>query len=390
MTLPGASFPPSPLQDSPVKIGVVREIKVHENRVALTPAGAERLIAAGNEVWVETQAGVGSLIPDENYVKAGAKIAPSAADVWKSCDLILKVKEPLKQEWPHIRKGQTLFTYFHLAADLELTKAMLASGAHCFAYETLEVGRTLPLLTPMSEVAGRMAIQAGAQWLERSRGGSGILLGGVPGVDRAKVLVLGGGIVGTNAARMACGLGADVTMMDVNLDRLRYLDEVMPKNCKLLYSTPMAIRELLPWADLVVGAVLIPGAAAPKLIRREDLKLMKKGSVIVDVAIDQGGCIETARPTSHAEPTYVIDDVIHYCVANMPGAVPRTSTFALNNATLPYAVELAKLGAARAIRENTPLRTAANVVAGMLTYKGVADSFQLTYTDPIEAAAKIG
>ncbi len=373
-----------------MKIGVAREIKVHENRVALTPAGAERLVSAGNEVWVETQAGVGSLLSDETYLKAGAKIAPSAADVWKSCDLILKVKEPLQAEWPHIRRGQTLFTYFHLAADRALTEAMMKSGAHCFAYETLEVGRTLPLLTPMSEVAGRMAIQAGAQWLERSRGGSGILLGGVPGVDRAHVLVLGGGIVGTQAARMACGLGADVTIMDVNLDRLRYLDEEMPKNCRLLYSTPFALRELLPWADLVIGAVLIPGAAAPKLIRRADLKLMKQGSVIVDVAIDQGGCIETAHPTSHAEPTYVIDGVIHYCVANMPGAVPRTSTFALNNATLPYAIELAKLGPARAIKENAALRTAANVIGGEVTYSAVAETFQMKYVPALEAAAKIG
>ena len=372
-----------------MKIGVAREIKVHENRVALTPAGAERLVSAGNEVWVETQAGVGSLLADASYEKAGARIAPSAADVWKQCDLILKVKEPLKSEWPHIRRGQTLFTYFHLAADLELTRAMMASGAHCFAYETLEVNRTLPLLTPMSEVAGRMAIQAGAQWLERSRGGSGILLGGVPGVDRAHVLVLGGGVVGTQAARMACGLGADVTIMDVNLDRLRYLDEVMPKNCRLLYSTPFALRELLPWADLVVGAVLIPGAAAPKLIRRKDLELMKQGSVIVDVAIDQGGCIETAKPTSHAEPTYVIDGVIHYCVANMPGAVPRTSTFALNNATLPYALELARLGPARAIAENAALRSAANVIAGELTYPAVAQSFKLPCTPAEEAARRI-
>ena len=380
---------PSPRSDPTVKIGVTREIKVHENRVALTPAGAERLVAAGNEVSVETQAGVGSLLADEAYVKAGARIAPSAAAVWKGCDLILKVKEPLPNEWPHIRRGQTLFTYFHLAADRALTDAMLASGAHCFAYETLEVGRTLPLLTPMSEVAGRMAIQAGAQWLERSRGGSGILLGGVPGVDRAHVLVLGGGVVGTQAARMACGLGADVTIMDVNLDRLRYLDEVMPKNCRLLYSTPFALRELLPWADLVVGAVLIPGAAAPRLVRREDLKLMKQGSVIVDVAIDQGGCVETARPTSHAEPTYVIDGVIHYCVANMPGAVPRTSTFALNNATLPYAIELAKLGAARAIQENAPLRSAANVVAGVVTHPAVAETFELAYVPALEAAKRI-
>src|SRR5262245_11301369 len=241
----------------------------------------------------------------------------------------------------------------------------------------------------MSEVAGRMAIQAGAQWLERSRGGSGILLGGVPGVDRAHVLVLGGGVVGMQAARMACGLGADVTIMDVNLDRLRYLDDVMPKNCKALYSTPFAVRDLLPWADLVVGAVLIPGAAAPRLVRREDLKLMKQGSVIVDVAIDQGGCIETARPTSHAEPTYVIDGVIHYCVANMPGAVPRTSTFALNNATLPYAIELARLGAARAIQESPALRSAANVIAGALTYPAVAEAFKLAHVPALEAAKRI-
>lgn len=372
-----------------MKVGVVKEIKAQENRVALTPAGAERLVAAGNEVWVETSAGIGSLLGDEAYVKAGARIAASAADVWKSCDMILKVKEPLESEWPHIRPGQTLFTYFHLAADRALTDAMIKSGAHCFAYETLEVGRTLPLLTPMSEVAGRMAIQAGAQWLERSRGGSGILLGGVPGVDRAHVLVLGGGVVGTHAARMACGLGADVTIMDVNLDRLRYLDEVMPKNCRPLYSTPFAIRELLPWADLVVGAVLIPGAAAPRLVRREDLKLMKQGSVIVDVAVDQGGCVETCRPTTHAQPTYVIEGVIHYCVANMPGAVPRTSTFALNNATLPYSLELARLGAANAIKLSTALATAANVIAGRVTHPAVAETFKLPFTPPQEAAAQI-
>jgi len=372
-----------------MRVGVVREIKAQENRVALTPAGAERLVAAGNEVWVETQAGVGSLLADEAYVRAGARIAPNAAEVWKSCEMILKVKEPLASEWPHIRAGQTLFTYFHLAADRALTDAMVKTKAHCFAYETLEVGRTLPLLTPMSEVAGRMAIQAGAQWLERSRGGSGILLGGVPGVDRAHVLVLGGGVVGTQAARMACGLGADVTIMDVNLDRLRYLDEVMPKNCRPLYSTPFALRELLPWADLVIGAVLIPGAAAPKLIRREDLKLMKSGSVIVDVAVDQGGCIETCKPTTHAEPTFVIDGVIHYCVANMPGAVPRTSTFALNNATLPYSLELARLGAARAIKENAPLRTAANVIAGEITYSAVAETFGLKYSPALDVAARL-
>ena len=372
-----------------MKIGVVREIKVHENRVALTPAGAERLVAAGNEVWVETQAGVGSLLADEAYVRGGARIAPNAADVWSRCDMIVKVKEPLPTEWAHIRKGQTLFTYFHLAADRALTDAMVKSGAHCFAYETLEVGRTLPLLTPMSEVAGRMAIQVGAQWLEKSRGGSGILLGGIPGVDRAHVLVLGGGVVGTQAARMAVGLGADVTLMDVNLDRLRYLDDVMPKNCKTMFSTPFAIREALPRADLVVGAILIPGAAAQKLIRREDLKLMKPGSVIVDVAVDQGGCVETARPTTHADPTFVIDGVIHYCVANMPGAVPRTSTFGLTNATLPYAIKLATLGPIDAVRRNPELKTAANCIGGHLTYKAVGEAFGMKSITPEEALASV-
>jgi alanine dehydrogenase len=368
-----------------VKVGVVREIKVQESRVALTPAGAERLVAAGHEVTVEKLAGQGSMLPDSAYEHAGARIAPSAAEVWSRCDLILKVKEPLQEEWPHIRRGQTLFTYFHLAADRALTEAMVRSGANCFAYETLEVDHSLPLLTPMSEVAGRMAIQAGAQWLERSRGGSGILLGGVPGVDRAHVLVLGGGVVGTQAARMACGLGADVTLMDINLDRLRYLDEVMPKNCKLLYSTPFAVREALPWTDLLIGAVLIPGAAAPKLVRSEDLKLMKPGSVIVDVAIDQGGCVETCHPTTHADPVYTVDGVIHYCVANMPGAVPRTSTFALNNATLPYTLLLAKLGAAQAIGSSAPMRTAANVINGHVTYKAVAEAFGMPYLPPERA-----
>ena len=363
-----------------MKIGVVREIKVHESRVALTPAGAERLVAAGHEVTIETQAGNGSGLDNATYEQAGARVGKSAAEVWSSCDLILKVKEPLPSEWPLMRKGQTLFTYLHLAADRALTEAMVKTGSQCFAYETLEVGHTLPLLTPMSEVAGRMAIQAGAQWLERSRGGSGILLGGVPGVERAQVLILGGGVVGTQAARMACGLGADVILMDVNIDRLRYLDDVMPKNCHLVFSTPFALRSYLPKADLIIGAVLIPGAAAPKLIRREDLKLMKPGTVIVDVAIDQGGCIETCRPTTHADPVYTVDGVLHYCVANMPGAVPRTSTFALTNATLPYTLRLAKLGAAAAIREDAALRSAANVISGKIVYKAVADAFGMEYT----------
>ncbi len=369
-----------------MNVGVLREIKAQENRVALTPAGVDRLVAAGHAVWMEKDAGAGSGLLDQAYARAGARVASQAEQVWRECELVLKVKEPLEEEWPLIRRGQTVFTYFHLAADRKLTEAMRASGANCFAYETLEVGRTLPLLTPMSEVAGRMSIQAGAQWLERSRGGSGILLGGVPGVDRAHVLVLGGGVVGTQAARMACGLGADVTIMDVNLDRLRYLDEVMPKNCKLIYSTPFAVREALPWADLVIGAVLIPGAAAPKLVRREDLRSMKPGSVIVDVAVDQGGCIETCRPTTHADPVFVIDGVLHYCVANMPGAVPRTSTFALTNATLPWTLELAHLGPARAVQASPQLASAANVIAGRITHPAVARTFELEFVEPRVAA----
>ena len=368
-----------------MKIGVVSEIKVHENRVALTPAGADRLVQAGHEVLVQRGAGAGSGLPDEDYVEAGATIAPDAAATFEACELVLKVKEPLESEWPLIRSGQTLFTYFHLAADRALTEAMVDSGAHCFAYETLEVDGHLPLLTPMSEVAGRMSIQAGAHCLEKHNGGLGALLGGVPGVERAQVLVLGGGTVGTHAAQMAAGLGADVTVLDVNLDRMRYLDEVLPKNCRTLYSTPHSIRQLLPTADLVVGAVLIPGAAAPKLVRREDLALMRPGSVVVDVAVDQGGCIETCKPTTHAEPTYVVDGVVHYCVANMPGAVPRTSTFALTNATIPYVVQLARLGPFEAVRQSAPLRSAANTLAGRLTCEPVAQAFDMDWTSPEEA-----
>ncbi|MCB9916161.1 MAG: alanine dehydrogenase [Planctomycetes bacterium] len=373
-----------------MKIGVVKEIKVHENRVALTPAGVDSLKSAGHQVLVQRGAGEGSGIADEDYVAAGAELGADAAAVFGANDLILKVKEPLKQEWPLIRPGQTLFTYFHLAADRALTEAMVASGAHCFAYETLEVKGHLPLLTPMSEVAGRMSIQAGAHSLERHNGGLGALLGGVPGVAPAKVLVLGGGVVGTQAAKMAAGLGADVTILDVNLERMRYLDDVLPPNCTTLYSTPHAIRELLPTADLVIGAVLIPGAAAPKLIRRADLALMRKGAVIVDVAVDQGGCIETCKPTTHAEPTFVVDGVVHYCVANMPGAVPRTSTYALTNATLPYTRDLARLGARRAIEESHALRTAANTVAGKLTCEPVAQAFGMDWTPAEDAARSIG
>ena len=372
-----------------MKIGVVREIKVHENRIALTPAGVDRLVHAGHSVLVESGGGQGSGIEDEAYAQAGAVLAKSAAEVWAGVDLMLKVKEPLESEWPHIRKGQTIFTYFHLAASRPLTEAMVKSGAACFAYETLEEGRALPLLTPMSEVAGRMAIQAGAKCLEKHNGGVGILLGGVPGVRPAHVLILGGGIVGTHAARMAAGMGADVTIMDVNLERLRYLEEILPENCNTVFSTRLAIREHLPTTDLVIGAVLIPGAAAPKLVRREDLAIMKPGAVVVDVAVDQGGCIETCRPTTHAEPTYTVDGVVHYCVANMPGAVPRTSTYALTNATLPWVLQLAKFGPARAILESAPLASAANVIGGSVTYKAVADAFGLDYVTARDAAQRL-
>ncbi|MDF1798868.1 MAG: alanine dehydrogenase [Planctomycetota bacterium] len=370
-----------------MKIGVPTEIKPQENRVALTPAGADRLVAAGHEVFVQAGAGVNSGFGDQDYIGAGATVLADADAVFETADMIVKVKEPLAEEWPRMRPGQIMFTYLHLAADKTLTEGLMATGSHCFAYETLEVGRTLPLLTPMSEVAGRMAIQAGAKVLERHQGGLGILLGGVPGVKRAKVLVLGGGVVGTQAAHMACGLGADVTILDVNLDRLRYLDDVMPANCRTVFSTPYSVREHLIHADLVVGAVLIPGGAAPKLVKREDLKLMKKHSVIVDVAVDQGGCVETCRPTTHADPTFVVDDVLHYCVANMPGAVPQTSTVALTNATLEWTLKLAKLGTSKAITESKPLATAANIIGGKLCYPAVAEAFDMEYTAP-EALAK--
>jgi alanine dehydrogenase len=372
-----------------VKIGVPTEIKPQENRVALTPAGAERLLHAGHRVFVQSGAGLGSGFPDDAYERVGARILPTAAAVFGEGELILKVKEPLASEWPHLRKGQTLFTYLHLAAARELTEALVRTGSYCFAYETLEVNGELPLLTPMSEVAGRMAIQAGAKYLEKPQGGSGILLGGVPGVKPAKVLVLGGGVVGINAARMAAGLGADVTVMDTNLHRLRYLDEVLPRNCHTVFSTPLAIRDLLPSADLVVGAVLIPGAAAPKLVRREDLARMNPGSVIVDVAVDQGGCVETCHPTTHADPVYTVDGVLHYCVANMPGAVPRTSTLALTNATLSWTLQLAELGAVQAVKRSKPLARAANVLAGKITCKGVAEAFGLLLDPAEELAARL-
>jgi alanine dehydrogenase len=372
-----------------VKIGVPKEIKVLENRVSLTPAGVERLVQAGHELLVQSGAGTGSGLVDEAYATAGARLIDDAQVVWGEADLILKVKEPLQEEWPRMRSGQTLFTYLHLAADRSLTEALVSSGIHGFAYETLEVDGHLPLLTPMSEVAGRMAIQAGAKYLESHHGGVGVLLGGVPGVRRAQVVILGGGVVGMNAARMAAGMGADVTILDVNLDRLRYLDEILPANCRTIYSTPMAVREAIQEADLVIGAVLIPGAAAPCLVRREDLSIMRKGAVIVDVAVDQGGCIETCHPTTHAAPTYEIDGVIHYCVANMPGAVPRTSTFALTHATLPWTLKLADLGPVRAVLEDEHLPSSANTFGGYLTCGAVAGAFDMEWRPSREVAVEM-
>jgi alanine dehydrogenase len=334
----------------------------------------------GHEVWMEKAAGRGSGFPDEDYAQAGARIVDSAAEVWEAADLILKVKEPIEPEWPRMRSGQTIFTYFHFAASAELTRAVVDSGAVALAYETVEADGQLPLLVPMSEVAGRMAIQEGAKYLEKYFGGRGILLGGVPGTPRAEVLILGGGVVGINSAKMAAGMGAHVTILDVNLDRLRYLDDVMPANVSTLLSDPATIREGIRLADLVVGAVLLPGAKAPHLVKRADLASMQEGSVIVDVAVDQGGCIETTRPTTHEDPTYVVDGVIHYCVANMPGAVPRTSTIALTNATFPYARRLAREGWRAACRRDAGLRLGLNVVEGHVTYPGVAEAFGLTHT----------
>jgi len=361
-------------------IGVLKEIKTKENRVAMTPAGVEMMVAHGHTVHVETTAGEGSGFSDEAYAGAGAAIMGSAREIYHKCEMIMKVKEPLPVEYPMIRKGQILFTYFHFAASQELTRAVMEAGCIAVAYETVEKANgSLPLLTPMSEVAGRMAIQQGAKYLEITYGGNGILLSGVPGVDPGTVVVVGGGIVGTNAAKMACGMGAKVYLLDTNLERLRYLSDVMPKNCFPLMSSPATLRRLLAEADLVVGAVLIPGAMAPKLITREMLGYMKKGAVIVDVAIDQGGCVETAKATTHDDPIYEVDGIIHYCVANMPGAVSMTSTVALTNATLPYALELADKGYKNAAQENPELAKGINIIEGKITYKGVAEAFDLEY-----------
>jgi alanine dehydrogenase len=366
-----------------MKIGVPKEIKTNENRVALVPAGAEALVAAGHSVTIEKGAGDGSGFPDAAYTAVGAKIGADADTVWREADMIMKVKEPIKPEWPRMKKGQVIFTYFHFAADKELTLAHINSGAICIAYETVELpNRDLPLLIPMSEVAGRMAVQEGAKYLEKLYGGRGVLLGGVPGVAPAKVVILGGGIVGINAAKMAAGLGAKVTVLDLSLERLRYLSDVMPANVTLIYSNRHNILEQIATADLVVGAVLIPGAVAPRLIRREDLKTMQPGAVIVDVAIDQGGCVETIKATTHENPTYVVDGIVHYGVANMPGGVSRTSTLALTNATFPYAKELAKKGWKQALKENAALKKGLNIVDGKVTYPAVAEAFGLPFTPP--------
>ncbi|MEQ9399869.1 MAG: alanine dehydrogenase [Longimicrobiales bacterium] len=359
-------------------IGVPKEIKPDEYRVALTPAGAEMLTQAGHQVVIETNAGLGSGFTDDFYESAGAEIVDTSDEVWQRAEMIMKVKEPIRPEWPKMREGQVLFTYFHFAADEELTRAFLKSKATAVAYETVELSTgELPLLTPMSEVAGRMAVQEGAKYLEKPQGGLGVLLGGVPGVLPGKVLILGGGVVGTNAAKMAAGLGARVHIMDINLNRLRYLDDTMPANVNLLFSTRYAIRKQIEDSDLIIGAVLIPGAKAPNLITREDLKLMRPGTVIVDVAVDQGGCVETIKPTTHHDPVYEVENVIHYAVANMPGGVPRTSTLALTNATLPYAIALAGKGWKKACRDDKALKLGVNAVDGHVTYAGVADAFGL-------------
>ena len=359
-------------------IGVPKEIKTNENRVALVPAGCELLVEQGHTVFIERGGGIGSGFADEDYVRAGGKILDTADEVWAKAEMIMKVKEPIAVEYPRMRAGQLIYAYFHFAAAEELTRAVIKSGAVAVAYETVQLPTgELPLLTPMSEVAGRMAVQEGAKYLEKVYGGRGVLLGGVPGVAPADVIILGGGVVGINAAKMAAGMGANVTILDLSLDRLRYLDDVLPPNVTTLYSNRYNILGAIQRADLVIGAVLIAGAKAPRLVRREDLKLMKPGSVIVDVAVDQGGCVETIKPTTHENPIYFVDGVLHYAVANMPGGVSRTSTLALTNATLSYAQKLAKMGWKAACRQDSALKLGLNVVEGKVVYPGVAEAFGL-------------
>lgn len=365
-------------------IGIPKEIKSQENRVALVPSGVNEFIKRGHKVMIEKSAGVGSGFTDELYIEAGAEIVETAAEIWKRAEMIMKVKEPIAVEYPHMREGQIIFTYFHFAASEELTKAVMDSKCIAIAYETVEKSdRSLPLLIPMSEVAGRMAVQEGAIFLEKNKGGRGILLGGIPGVRPANVMVIGGGIVGTNAAKIAAGMGANVYILDTNVARLRQLDDIMPANVTTIKSNIYTMREYLQHMDLVIGAVLIPGAKAPKLVTREMLSIMKKGAVLVDVAIDQGGCFETSKATTHGDPVYIVDDIIHYCVANMPGAVPYTSTLGLTNVTLPYAVEIADKGWKDAILENRELAKGLNVAFGKITYFDVADAFGFDWS-PIE------
>jgi alanine dehydrogenase len=372
-----------------MRIGVAKEIKKQEYRVALTPAGARELVRGGHEVVVETEAGVGSAFPDDAYVRAGATIA-SVDDVWSTSDLLLKVKEPIAAEYPRLREGLTLFTYLHIAADEPLTRALVDSGITGIAYETVETDRgALPLLAPMSEIAGRLAPQAGADNLEKPKGGRGILLGGVAGVAPARVLVIGGGMVGYNAAVIALGMGAQVTILERSVDRMRFLEQILSGRVQLLMSSALQLEEAIKDADLTIGAVLIPGARAPKLVTREMLGTMKESSVFVDVAIDQGGCAETSRPTTHDDPVYTVDGVIHYCVANMPGAVPITSTRALTNVTLPYVEQLAELGTVGAVTANTELARGVNTIGGKLTYEAVADAHGMEYT-PLDDALAAG
>lgn len=363
-------------------IGVPKEIKNNENRVGMTPAGVAELVKHGHTVYVQQTAGANSGFTDEDYVNAGARMLPTIEEVYAAAEMIVKVKEPIAPEYKLIRRGQVVFTYFHFAADRALTEAMIESGGICIAYETVELpDRSLPLLIPMSEVAGRMSVQEGARFLEKPQGGKGKLLGGVPGVRPARVLILGGGIVGCNAAQMAAGMGAEVMITDINLPRLRYLSEVLPKNVKTLYSSEHNIRQELPTIDLVIGSVLIPGDKTPHLITRDMLRLMKPGTVLVDVAIDQGGCFETSHPTTHSDPTYVVDGIVHYAVANIPGAVPFTSTMALTNATLPYTIALADKGWQKACKDSLALALGVNVANGKVVYKAVADVFGLPYEE---------
>jgi alanine dehydrogenase len=362
-------------------LGIPKEIKSEENRVCMTPAGVEVMVKNGHQVLVEKNAGAGSGFTDDAYTRSGAKIVAMPRQIYAAADMVMHVKEPLPPEYDLIREGQIVFTYLHLAADEPQTRALIKSKAVCIAYETIQKDDgTLPLLTPMSEVAGRMAIQEGAKFLEMPQGGHGVLLGGVPGVEPATVVVIGGGVVGVNAAKMACGLGAKVYLLDMNLNRLRYLNDVMPANCFTLMSSPATIRKLVKTADVVIGAVLVPGSRAPKLVTRDMLKTMKNGAVLVDVAIDQGGCFETSKATTHADPTFVIDGVVHYCVANMPGAVAKTSTQALTNATRPYALQIANQGWKQAMQTNPEIKRGANIINGKVTYKAVAEAFGLTYT----------